>query len=211
MNSEQKRSALRVDLKLIADMVEPSSRLLDIGCGDGSLLEYLSHEKGVDGRGIELSMDGVNACVSQGLSVIQGDADTDLFNYPDHAFDFVILAQTLQATRAPKEVLENLLRIGRRAIVSLPNFGYWRVRLSLALQGRMPHTETLPHNWYDTPNIHFCTIRDFVDLCDELEIVIENSFSLDSMGRGKHVQNGYFRANLMGEQGVFLLRRRHLT
>ena len=211
MNAEQKRSALRIDLKLIADMVEPSSRLLDVGCGDGSLLEYLSHEKGVDGRGIELSMDGVNACVSQGLSVIQGDADTDLFNYPDHAFDFVILAQTLQATRAPKEVLENLLRIGRRAIVSLPNFGYWRVRLSLALQGRMPHTRTLPHNWYDTPNIHFCTIRDFVDLCDELEIAIENSFSLDSMGRGKHVRNGYFRANLMGEQGVFLLSRRHLT
>ncbi len=211
MNSEQKRSALRVDLKLIADMVEPSSRLLDIGCGDGSLLEYLSHEKGVDGRGIELSMDGVNACVSQGLSVIQGDADTDLFNYPDHAFDFVILAQTLQATRAPKEVLENLLRIGRRAIVSLPNFGYWRVRLSLALQGRMPQTETLPHNWYDTPNIHFCTIRDFVDLCEELEIVIENSFSLDSMGRGKKVRNGYFSANLLGEQGVFLLSRRHLT
>ena len=211
MNAEQKRSALRIDLKLIADMVEPSSRLLDVGCGDGSLLEYLSYEKGVDGRGIELSMDGVNACVSQGLSVIQGDADTDLFNYPDHAFDFVILAQTLQATRAPREVLENLLRIGRRAIVSLPNFGYWRVRLSLALQGRMPHTKTLPHNWYDTPNIHFCTIRDFVDLCDELEIVIENSFSLDSMGRGKHVRNGYFRANLMGEQGVFLLSRRHLT
>ena len=211
MNAEEKRSALRIDLKLIADMVEPSCRILDVGCGDGSLLEYLSQEKGVDGRGIELSMDGVNACVSQGLSVIQGDADTDLFNYPDHAFDFVILAQTLQATRAPKEVLENLLRIGRRAIVSLPNFGYWRVRLSLALQGRMPHTKTLPHNWYDTPNIHFCTIRDFVDLCDELEIVIENSFSLDSMGRGKHVRNGYFCANLMGEQGVFLLSRRHLT
>ncbi len=205
MNTEQKRSALRIDLQLIADMVEPSSRLLDIGCGDGSLLEYLWHEKDVDGRGIELSMEGVNACVSQGLSVIQGDADTDLFNYPDHAFDFVILAQTLQATRAPKEVLENLLRIGRRAIVSLPNFGYWRVRLSLALQGRMPHTETLPHNWYDTPNIHFCTIRDFVDLCDELEIVIEKSFSLDSAGRGKQVRNGYFNANLLGEQGVFLL------
>ena len=207
MNAEQKRSALRIDLQLIADMVEPSSRLLDIGCGDGSLLEYLWHEKDVDGRGIELSMEGVNACVSQGLSVIQGDADTDLFNYPDHAFDFVILAQTLQATRAPKEVLENLLRIGRRAIVSLPNFGYWRVRLSLAFQGRMPHTETLPHNWYDTPNIHFCTIRDFVDLCHELEIVIEKSFSLDSTGRGKQVRNGYFNANLLGEQGVFLLNR----
>ena len=207
MNPQQKRNSLRVDLQLIADMVEPSSRLLDIGCGDGSLLEYLSHEKGVDGRGIELSMEGVNACVSQGLSVIQGDADTDLFNYPDHAFDFVILAQTLQATRAPKEVLENLLRIGRRAIISLPNFGYWRVRLSLALQGRMPHTQTLPHNWYDTPNIHFCTIRDFVDLCHELGILIEKSFSLDSRGLGKEIRTGYFSANFFGEQGVFLLSR----
>ena len=209
MNVKLKRNALRIDLQLIADMVTPSSRLLDIGCGDGSLLDYLWHEKDVDGRGIELSMDGVNACVSQGLSVIQGDADTDLFNYPDHAFDFVVLAQTLQATRAPKEVLENLLRIGRRAIVSFPNFGYWRVRLSLALQGRMPRTETLPHNWYDTPNIHFCTIRDFVELCDELEIIIEKSFSLDSAGERKEVRNGYLGANLLGEQGVFLLSRNH--
>ena len=209
MNVKLKRNALRIDLQLIADMVTPSSRLLDIGCGDGSLLDYLWHEKDVDGRGIELSMEGVNACVSQGLSVIQGDADTDLFNYPDHAFDFVVLAQTLQATRAPKEVLENLLRIGRRAIVSFPNFGYWRVRLSLALQGRMPRTETLPHNWYDTPNIHFCTIRDFVELCGELEIIIEKSFSLDSAGERKEVRNGYLGANLLGEQGVFLLSRNH--
>jgi len=207
MNAEQKRDALRADLQVIADLIEPSSRLLDIGCGDGALLDYLLHEKKVDGRGIELSMEGVNACVSQGLSVIQGDADTDLFNYPDHAFDYVVLAQTLQATRAPNEVLENLLRIGRRAIVSFPNFGFWRVRLSLALQGRMPHTKTLPHRWYNTPNIHFCTIRDFVELCDEQGITIEKSFSVDHAGQGNEVKGRYFGANLFGEQGIFLLSR----
>ena len=208
MNATQKRNALRTDLQVIADLIEPSSRLLDIGCGDGALLDYLWHEKGVDGRGIELSMEGVNACVSQGLSVMQGDADTDLFNYPDHAFDYVVLAQTLQATRAPKEVLENLLRIGRRAIVSFPNFGYWRVRLSLALQGRMPYTKTLPHSWYDTPNIHFCTIRDFVEFCEDQGVVIEKSYALDHAGQGKEMRGGYVGANLFGEQGVFLLSQR---
>ena len=123
MSIEKHRRVIRIDLQLIADMVVPGSRVLDVGCGDGSLLDYLLHEKNVDGRGIELSMDGVNACVSQGLSVIQGDADKDLFDYPNSAFDYVILSQTLQATMAPREVLENLLRIGKRAIVSFPNFG----------------------------------------------------------------------------------------
>ena len=204
---EKHRRVIRIDLQLIADMVVPGSRVLDVGCGDGSLLDYLLHEKNVDGRGIELSMDGVNACVSQGLSVIQGDADKDLFDYPNSAFDYVILSQTLQATMAPKEVLENLLRIGKRAIVSFPNFGYWRVRASLAFQGCMPRTKSLPHEWYDTPNIHFCTIRDFVRLCNNLEINIEKSLAINSRRLGPAVGSRTFGANLLGEQALFLLKR----
>lgn len=205
MMTEAQKRAIRPDLQLIADMVEPGSLLLDIGCGDGALLDYLIHEKRVDGRGIELSVEGVNACVSSGLSVIQGDADQDLSNYPDQAFDYVILSQTLQATRAPKEVLENLLRIGRRAIVSFPNFGYWQVRLSLAFQGRMPFTESLPHAWYETPNIHFCTIKDFVELCGKIGITIENSLAMNNWGAARGIGSSMFFANLMGEQAVFLL------
>jgi methionine biosynthesis protein MetW len=153
---------LRLDLKLIADMITPGSRVLDIGCGDGALLDYLAQNKEVDGRGIEISQDGVNACVAHGLSVIQGDADTDLTNYPDHAFDYVVLGQTLQATRQPKQVLEDLVRIGRHAVVSFINFGYWRTRLSLLVQGRVPVKTGSSFSWYDSPDIHLCTILDFV-------------------------------------------------
>src|SRR3990170_5842726 len=139
----------RVDLLVVADMVAPGSRVLDVGCGDGELLRLLEL-RGVDGRGIELSREGVNECVAKGLAVIQGDADTDLGDYPNDAFDYVILSQTLQATRNPRVVLEHMLRIGRRAIVSFPNFGHWRVRLQLLLFGRMPRTPNLPDTWYDT-------------------------------------------------------------
>ena len=151
----------RVDLLLIAEMVSPGARVLDIGCGDGTLLRLLAEKRGVDGRGIELSQAGVNSCVAQGLSVIQGDADTDLVHYPDLAFDFAILSQTLQATYSPRHVLEQLLRIGKRAVVSFPNFGHWRVRAQLLFGGQMPQTDNLPDRWYDTPNIHLCTINDF--------------------------------------------------
>ena len=155
----------RVDHLLVSAMVEPKSRVLDVGCGDGELLKLLE-QRGVDGRGIELSREGVNECVAKGLAVIQGDADTDLVDYPDDAFDYVILSQTLQATRRPREVLENMLRIGRRAIVSFPNFGHWRIRLQLLLNGAMPVTDNLPDSWYDSPNIHFCTIKDFREMCE---------------------------------------------
>ena len=199
------RDRLRRDLRIIADMIEPSARVLDIGCGDGALLAYLASEKGVDARGVELSQSGVNACVTQGLSVIQGDADSDLDAYPTDAFDVVVLSQTLQATRQPRRVLETLMRIGQRAIVSFPNFGFWRVRVALALRGRMPVTPLLDHHWYDSPNIHLCTIRDFVALCDEIGLRIEKSVTLDRFGRPFSLDPRGSLANFLAEQGVFVL------
>ena len=196
---------LRQDLRLIAEMIEPGARVLDIGCGDGALLAYLARSKRVDGRGIELSQSGVNACVGHGLSVIQGDADRDLDAYPKGAFDVVVLSQTLQATREPRRVLEALVRIGRRAIVSFPNFGFWRIRLHLLLRGRMPMSDLLTHPWYETPNIHLCTIRDFGALCDELGVTVERSVTLDRHGRPYALHPHGSLANLLAEQGVFVL------
>ena len=172
----------RLDLNVIADLVTPGSRVLDVGCGDGALLQLLAQTKNVDGRGVELSQSGVNECVAKGLSVIQGDADTDLADYPDDGFDYVILSQTLQATRRPREALRNMLRIGRHAIVSFPNFGHWRIRTQLAIKGRMPVTGNLANSWHDTPNIHLCTIRDFVELVDELGAHIAHGAALDRYG-----------------------------
>jgi methionine biosynthesis protein MetW len=204
----RKGQEIRSDLRRIADMVQAGSRVLDVGCGDGELLEYLVIEKQVDGRGLELSMDGVRMGVAHGLSIIQGDADQDLKDYPSDSFDYVILSQTLQATRNPKQVLEHLARIGRRAIVSFPNFGYWRVRLDLLRRGRMPVTSQLGYQWWETPNIHFCTIADFVVLCAEIGIIIEDSAILRRDGRALPVRADKPLANWLGEQGLFLLRRR---
>ncbi|MBU0725226.1 MAG: methionine biosynthesis protein MetW [Alphaproteobacteria bacterium] len=201
---------LRVDLQLIADMIEPGTRMLDIGCGEGELLDHLWREKQVDGRGIEISQAGVNACVTRGLSVIQGNADTDLADFPAGIFDYAILSQTLQATSSPRHVLGELVRIGKRAIVSFPNFGHWRVRRHLLLRGRMPVTRALDYSWHDTPNIHLCTIDDFVDLCRDLDIVIERAIMLDSNGRPlSGIRGSGALANLFGEQGLFLLHRRN--
>lgn len=208
MMNETRHKAIRVDLQIIADMIEPGTRVLDVGCDVGTLLDYLVHFKQVDGRGIELSTEGVNACVSNGLSVIQGDANIDLKDYPDQAFDYVVLSQTLQAMIAPKDVLEQLLRIGRHAIVSFPNFAHWRVRYQLGLKGRMPVSENLPLQWYETPNIHFCTIKDFTVLCKEMQIKVERSMSLDHNGSAiRRTDMAPFLSNLFGEQAVFLLTR----
>jgi methionine biosynthesis protein MetW len=198
---------IRVDLQLVADLVAPGTRVLDVGCGDGTLLSYLAAFKQVDARGLEISMARVRAAVSQGLSVIQGNLETDLKDYPDQAFDYAILSQTLQATVNPRAVLQDLLRIARRAIVSLPNFGHWKVRWSLLVGGRMPMTPTLPDQWYDTPNIHLCTILDFVDLCRAMNVRIEQGFALNAQGLKQGFSATGWLANLFSEQAVFVLTR----
>ena len=197
----------RIDLMLIASLVEQGTRVLDIGCGNGELMELLVAERDVDARGLELSQQGVNACVSRGLAVVQGNADTDLSYYPDQGFDTVILSQTLQATRRPKEVLQEMSRIGSKLIVSIPNFGHWPIRLALALRGRMPETQALSATWYETANIHLCSMLDLTDLCDELSLRVETCLTVTN---GKvHHSTGRPSAwqNLMAELVVFELTR----
>lgn len=197
----------RVDHLLIAEMVAPGSRVLDVGCGDGALLQLLTDTKNVDARGVELSRDKVNACVKRGLSVIQGDADVDLDDYPDQAFDYAILSLTIQATQYPKTVLENLMRIGRHAIVSFPNFGHWRIRSHLLFHGRMPQTRSLPEPWYLSPDAHLCTIRDFYDLCETLDADVEQAVAFNSAGRRLPIKRSMSLQNLFGEKAVFRLRK----
>ncbi len=195
-------SSLRPDLALIAQNVAPGSSVLDVGCGDGALLLALRDERKCDARGMEIDAASVAECVAAGLSVIQGDADTDLSFYPDGVFDYAILSQTLQTTLRPRAVLEELLRIGRKAFVSFPNFAHWKVRFSLLVGGRMPVTRQLPIAWYETPNIHFSSIDDFLALVGEMGVKVDDAWFLAG-----NRQRSAAAANLLAEHAIFLLSR----
>ena len=196
----------RTDLELITSLVDKEARILDVGCGNGELLKSLKNKKNVKGQGLELKQERVNKCVAKGLSAIQGNADSDLSLYPDQSFDCVILSQTIQATNNPKNILIELIRIGKKAIISIPNFGYWKVRIGFATYGKMPITEKLSNNWYDTPNIHLCSILDFVDLCRELNIKIEKTIVLNSNNTKSFNGAPNSWSNFFGEEAIFLIK-----
>ncbi len=199
---------LRQDLEVVAGLIGHGSTVLDVGCGDGTLLDHLMRNRGVDGRGIELVQEKVTACVARGLSVVQGDAEIDLADYPEGAFDYAVLSHTLQVTHDPKRMLSHLVRIGRHAVVSFTNYGHWRFRLDLLLKGRMPAVSAEGDNWYDTPNIRLCTIRDFGDLCRELGLDVERALSLSRAGAVRQLGGIGAGVNRRCVEAIFLLSRR---
>lgn len=200
-------TAIREDFREILRLVRPGARVLDVGCGEGALLELLTEQKQVDGRGLEISAHGVAACMARGLSVVQGDADQDLDHFPDKSFDYAILSQTLQATRNPRHVLDELMRIADRAIVSFPNFGHWRVRWSLLARGRMPETQALPIPWWATPNIHLCTLADFMTLIEDLGLRSDSCAAFAGGGGARPIDPTRALENWRSESCLFLLSR----
>ena len=198
---------MKQEFKIISDLIEKNTRVLDVGCGDGILMEYLKHDKEIDIRGIEISKDNVQKCLSKGLTVIEGDAEKDLLQFPDSSFDFVILSQTLQAFLNPEIVIKELLRVGKKAIVTIPNFGFWKVRLHLLIKGTMPITKNLPDEWYNTPNLHMCTIKDFYNFCENRRIKLDNSLALHNEKISSINKLNLNIKNLSAELGIFLIER----
>ena len=198
---------MKQEFKIIADNIENNTRVLYVGCGDGVLIEYLKKEKNVDVRGLEISKDKVQICISKGLTVIEGNAEIDLKQFPNNSFDYVVLSQTLQAFVNPEKVINELLRVGKRAIVTIPNFGFWKVRLHLLLKGTMPVTKALPDEWYNTPNLHMCTIKDFVRFSNTMNFKIFKSIALNDKNMTKIDRSNLFFKNLFSELGIFLIEK----
>ena len=197
---------MKQEFKIISDLIEKNTRVLDVGCGDGILMEYLKYNKEIDIRGIEISKDNVQKCLSKGLTVIEGDAEKDLLQFPDSSFDFVILSQTLQAFLNPEIVIKELLRVGKKAIVTIPNFGFWKVRLHLLIKGTMPITKNLPDEWYNTPNLHMCTIKDFYNFCENRKIKLDKSLALHNEKISSINKPNLNTKNLSAELGIFLIK-----
>ena len=198
---------MKQEFKIIANNIENNTRVLDVGCEDGVLIEYLKQEKNIDVRGLEISKDKVQTCISKGLTVIEGNAEIDLKQFPNNSFDYVVLSQTLQAFLNPEIVINELLRVGKRAIVTIPNFGFWKVRLHLLFKGTMPVTKTLPDEWYNTPNLHMCTIKDFVKFSKTMNFKIFKSIALNNMNTTKIDKSNLFFKNLFSELGIFLIEK----
>ena len=200
-----KNLKMKKEFKVIAELLPNNTRVLDVGCGDGSLMNLLRKNKDIEVRGLELEKKNVQECIYKGLPVIQGNAETELYQFPDQSFDYVILSQTLQAFYNPDKVLKELLRIGKSVIVSIPNFGYWRVRTSLLFFGKMPITETLPHSWYNTPNLHMCTIKDLFNYCDKKNINIQKVFGVNENKISLINKNNLEMKNFFSKLGIFLI------
>ena len=198
---------MKQEFKIIADLIEANTRVLDVGCGDGILMEFLKNNKKIDIRGIEISKNNAQKCIAKGLTVIEGDAEKDLSQFPDGSFDFVILSQTLQAFLNPEKVIAELLRVGKKAIVTIPNFGYWKVRLHLLIKGTMPITRTLPDEWYNTPNLHMCTIKDFFTFCENRKINLYKSIALQNLKSSKITDSNLPLKNLTAVLGIFLIEK----